>query len=462
MLTNIKYVYFLGIGGIGMSALARWFKSEGYWVGGYDRTETDLTRRLATEGMDIHYADSIDLIPPVVANSPLEQTLIVWTPAVPVSHPEYQYLHEKGYAIHKRAEVLGWLTQDYFTIAVAGTHGKTTTSSMIAHILYNSPLSCTAFLGGILQNYDSNLLLSKYQGRQQLMVVEADEYDKSFLRLSPTITVVTSLDADHLDIYGDVSQMLATYHAFMHQIKAEGRLFAKKGLDLHQQALKITSEDYAVGEMADYAAQNIRIEDGQFYFDWFNKQEKIENLTLRVPGYHNVENATVAIAVCRYLGVGESVIRESLASFSGAKRRFDYLYKSDKFVLIDDYAHHPTEVRAFLTSLRAMYPNRKITAIFQPHLYTRTRDFADDFAESLSLADELLLLEIYPARELPIEGITARIILEKVNIAHKQIISKSELLAKFAEDTSEIVATIGAGDISDLGAEILKVANINE
>jgi UDP-N-acetylmuramate--alanine ligase len=456
-LDNIKNVYFLGIGGIGMSAIARWFLREGYWVGGYDRSKTELTQQLEQEGMAIHYQEDTALIPDIILQSQITETLVIWTPAVPATHAEYLFLNSKGYLIQKRAEVLGWLTENYKTIAVAGTHGKTTTSSMIGHILQNSPLSCTAFLGGILQNYDSNLLLSSVEGRNQLMVVEADEYDRSFLHLSPWMAVVTSMDADHLDIYGDKSEMTASYQAFVAKIQAQGKLFAKKGLDLVPSQVGVNLESYSTIEEADYQALNIKIEGGNFYFDWKSAGELIENIALQVQGFHNVENATVAIAVCRALGVSAEVIKESLASFRGAKRRFEYYINSPDMVLIDDYAHHPAEVEAFLRSVKAIYPAKKITAIFQPHLYSRTRDFADEFAESLSLADELFLLDIYPAREVPIEGVSSQLILDKVHIPQKKLISKHDLLELFHTRGFEVVVMMGAGDIVDLIPEVKEI-----
>lgn len=455
MLQKFKYIYFIGIGGIGMSAIARWFNTKGYQVAGYDKTATPLTNQLTAEGMLIHFQDDITSIPPEFIKNK-ETTLVVYTPAIPANHHELNYFKAKGFILKKRAEVLGLLTKDFFTIAVAGTHGKTTTSSMIAHILQNSEKSCTAFLGGILQNYDSNLLLSKHTDKDEIMVVEADEYDKSFLHLYPNVAIVTSMDEDHLEIYGNKKHIIETFVEFAKKIQQNGRLFIKKGLALWQNDIERTvlTEDYVLDYKADHYAKNIFITQGCFHFDYVGEGKKIQNIELYIPGFHNVENAIAAIATCLYMGIQEDIIRKAIASYKGVKRRFEYVIKREDKVFIDDYAHHPEEVKALLTSVKAMYPEKKITTIFQPHLYTRTKDFADDFAKSLSLTDELVILDIYPARELPIEGVTSQIILDKVTISQKTLCSKEKILNFLKDKELEVLVTAGAGDIAHLVEKI--------
>lgn len=452
-----KYIYFLGIGGIGMSALARWFKHEGYQVGGYDRTATALTKALQEEEMWVHYQDSLQTIPQELKDNQ-DTTLIVWTPAIPQDSIQLQYFRENNYAIHKRAEVLGWLTKDYFTIAVAGTHGKTTTSSMIAHILQQSPRSCTAFLGGILQNYKSNMLLSAHVGKEQIVVVEADEYDKSFLHLAPNILIITSLDADHLDIYGSREQMLETYSTFTQKLTASDILILRKGLekDLPTHLIKAKIITYGqASEGATVEIQNIHKAHDLSHATLSFGEGKGGNLpiALTLHGKYNMENATAAAIACRDF-TDLDVIQQSLTTFLGAERRFQYWLKSEKQILIDDYAHHPTEVKAFLTAVREVYPQKRITAIFQPHLYSRTKDFAEEFIQSFQQADELILLDIYPARELPIEGITSEWLLEQIPCTQflqtKTALLKQNLLAYLASQPNlEVVLTIGAGDIYD-------------
>ncbi|MDX2304808.1 MAG: UDP-N-acetylmuramate--L-alanine ligase [Microscillaceae bacterium] len=456
MLQDYKNIYFVGIGGIGMSALARWFLRHQFQVAGYDRTPSPLTHSLQAEGMDIHYEENLTLIPP---DFQVHNTLIIFTPAVPESHAELCYFREHNFAVKKRAEVLGMLTQDHFTIAVAGTHGKTTTSSMIAHILYNSPKSCTAFLGGIMQNYDSNLLLNQHSKEETYIVAEADEYDRSFLHLSPSMAVITSTDADHLDIYGDKSHVHAAFVEFAKKIRQNGRIFLKKDLALKHDIGNepITIAEYALNAEAEYQAIHIEIKDGAFHFDALCQGELIENLVLYVPGYHNVENALAAIAVSHSLGINAGHIRESLKTYQGVKRRFEYILRENGRIFIDDYAHHPEEIKAFLNSVRALYPDKQLTVIFQPHLFSRTRDFADEFAQSLSMADQLMLLPIYPARELPLKGVTSKLILDKVSIQKKGIFTKETLLESLKNEIPELVLTIGAGDISEM---ILTIKNI--
>ncbi len=454
-ITDYKYIYFLGIGGIGMSALARWFGVNGFEVAGYDRTQTHLTDTLHAEGISVHFEDSVDLIPAAFLQNP-GQTLIVFTPAIPKNHSEYNYLKDNGFTLQKRSQVLGLIAGGMFTVGVAGTHGKTTTSSMTAHLLRHSGVNCAAFLGGITQNYGTNMLLNAptAQLSQVPCVVEADEFDRSFLTLFPDIAIVTSTDADHLDIYGSHDSVLESFSAFVSQIKPNGRLFMKKGLTL---ADKTTAkvEEYSLNEGA-YHAQNIRIENACFIFDVVHPEGIISDITLQVPGFHNVENAVAASAVGLALGLSGDQIRTAIETFGGVKRRFEYYLKTDRNVLIDDYAHHPAEVHAFLSSLKALYPNRLVTAIFQPHLYSRTRDFANEFAESLSLADNVILLDIYPARELPIEGVSSDLIFDKIT-SDKIQCSKSGLIDVLKNRPLDVVATIGAGDIDSYIESIKKV-----
>jgi UDP-N-acetylmuramate--alanine ligase len=456
MFENIENIYFIGIGGIGMSALARYFKSKGYFVAGYDRTPTQLTQDLQKEGIQIHFEDHIDLIPSVIKEGATSQSLIIYTPAVPSHHQQLNYFKDKNYFIKKRAEVLGEFTKDHFTIAVAGTHGKTTTSSLIAYILQKSSKPCIAFIGGILQNSNTNFIEQYAPDKALITVVEADEYDRSFLHLHPNIAVITAMDADHLEIYGNKSNIEVAFTEFAEKIQENGRLLLKKNLTLghHIDTQGLVMEHYALHEETNYYAKNIQIKDGKFYFDFISKDTQINNIELNVPGFHNVENAVAAIAVAINLQIDPTFIKEAIASYRGVKRRFEYIIQRDNFILIDDYAHHPVEVEAFLNSVKALYPQRKITAIFQPHLYTRTRDFAAEFAQSLSLADEVILLDIYPAREEPIEGVTSKLILNKISIEDKKIYTKEQVLEAVQKQNFDILLTIGAGDIHELGEKI--------
>ena len=443
-LENIKYFYFLGIGGVGMSALARYFKAQKKNVFGYDKTSTKLTEELMKEGIKIHFDENLKLVKSEFANKKSE-VLVVYTPAVPKEHVEYNFFSENGFTIMKRSEVLGELTKKSFTIAVAGTHGKTTTSSLIAHILRTAKIDCSAFLGGITQNYNTNLLI----GRNRTTVVEADEYDRSFLTLHPDIAVITSVDADHLDIYGDKKIMHESYDLFAGQVKENGKLILKKGVE---QAVKCENKkskiiSYSLDSETDLFAKNISISKGEFHYEISNKGETIKNISLGIPGRHNIENSVAAIAAVKEVGVDDETIKKALASFKGVKRRFEYHIKRKDLIYIDDYAHHPEELKACITAIRDLYPDKKITGIFQPHLYTRTRDFANDFARSLDLLDELILLEIYPAREKPIEGITSTMLLKKMKLKEKKVCSKDDLLREIKQRKLEILLTAGAGDI---------------
>lgn len=438
-------VFFVGIGGIGMSALARWFNAKGFEVIGYDKTATKLTQTLFEEGIMVHYEDSLELIPDSFTH---DNTLVVYTPAIPDNHSQLNYFIDNGYEIKKRAAVLGMISATMFTVAVAGTHGKTTTSSMLAHILKDSGVDTTAFLGGIATNYNSNLLLGKSD--QAIAVIEADEYDRSFLQLSPDIEIIISVDADHLDIYGDKDGMLDSYKLFYDRLQADGKcLISAKA----QETLKLEDVE-TYGIHGQITATNLRIEQGRYKFDYVNGTHKIEDIQLNLPGEHNTENAIAAIAVATSLGVEDAKIKNAFESFKGIKRRFEYVLELPELTFVDDYAHHPAEIAAFIKTLKAMYPEQYIQVIFQPHLFTRTRDFADEFAASLSIADSVILMDIYPARELPIEGVTAEIILDKIEIDSKKLMSRDEILSMLEKQQPEVLATIGAGSIDTLVPEI--------
>lgn len=451
-----KHVYFVGIGGIGMSALARWFHVNGFAVSGYDRTPTTLTDTLEKEGITVCFDDAVDQVPPPFLEHSAN-TLIVYTPAVPAGHRQMEYFRQHSFEVYKRSQVLGWITRSLRTVGVAGTHGKTTTSSMVAHLLRSADVNCTAFLGGITQNYGTNLLLNESSDNPEeiVCVVEADEFDRSFLTLYPDWAIVTSTDADHLDIYGEHEALLDSFRAFVGQIKPGGILFMRKGLAL-QDSTTAEVREYSLHE-GSYRSENLRIEQARFVFDFVYPGGSIQEVRMTVPGYHNIENAVAASAVALHLGVSPEQIRAGLGTYRGVKRRFEYIIETEEKVFIDDYAHHPTEIDAFLNSVRALYPGRHITAIFQPHLYSRTRDFADDFAVSLSIADRLLLLDIYPAREVPIEGVTSTMLLDKVTIADKKLLSKEELLRELKTLPTDVVVTLGAGDIDTLVGEISKI-----
>ena len=455
-MTSWKYIYFVGIGGIGMSALARWFKANGFQVAGYDKTLTTLVQTLIEEGIAVNLEDEVSVIPAEFLKDP-DLTLVIYTPAVPVQHKQMLYFRDNNFLIFKRSQVLGMLTKNLRTVGVAGTHGKTTTSSIVAHILRHAGVNSTAFLGGITQNYGTNLLLNSPTDNLEevICVVEADEFDRSFLTLYPEIAVVTSTDADHLDIYGDHEIMLESFKEFVGQIDESGVLFMKSGLDLAS-STKAKIFKYSLSE-GDYYTDGIRIENARFVFNVVFPEGRIEDVAMIIPGFHNIENSLAASAVALYLGVSPEKIKEALESYRGVKRRFEYQVEMDGKVYIDDYAHHPTEIEAFLTSVKALYPDRHITAIFQPHLFTRTRDFADGFAKSLSLADRLILLEIYPARELPIEGINSEMLLGKIDISDKTLISKDKLLEVLPLLNTDVVVTIGAGDIDTLVGPIKSI-----
>lgn len=444
-MNNIRSIYFIGIGGIGMSNLARYFMSKGKKVAGYDRTETSLTKDLVTEGAEIHYTDDIKLIPGYCKDK--ESTLVVYTPAVPGENEEVRYFRENGFTIQKRAQVLGIITKSSKALCCAGTHGKTTTSSMLAHILKQSHLDCNAFLGGILKNYGSNLMLSD---KSEFTVVEADEYDRSFHWLHPYMALITSVDPDHLDIYGTEEEYLKSFEKFTSLIQPGGTLVMKHNIKLSPKTGKDVQVYTYSMDKGDFHAQNIKIGNGEIRFDFVTPKGTIDNIQLGVPVKINIENGIGSMALAWLNGATAEELRHGMATFMGAKRRFDFLLKTDKIVMIDDYAHHPEELAASITSVKELYPDRKLTGIFQPHLYTRTRDFASEFARSLSLLDELILLDIYPAREKPIEGVTSKIIFDKVTCP-KTLCNKEELLPLLENKKDlEVLLTVGAGDIDRL------------
>ncbi len=444
---KIANIYFAGIGGIGMSALARYFNEHGVRVSGYDKTATALTNKLISEGVNIHFTDDVSLLDN-------DAEVIVYTPAIPASHKEINYYKENNYTLLKRSDVLGLLTKDSFNICVAGTHGKTTTSAMVAHILKDSDYGCNAFLGGIAANYDTNF----WGSDNNVSVVEADEYDRSFLKLSPNIAIITSMDADHLDIYGTEKNMQDAFIEFSSKIKEGGNLILKYGLARNAD---FTTKDIctysATDKNANLYIDNLKIENGAYHFDVINTFWRINNVVLNMGGIHNIENAIGAIAVAKYLKIEEEKIKEAVASFRGVKRRFEYIVKTDGLVFIDDYAHHPEELRALVNGAKNLFPSKKCTVIFQPHLFSRTKDLADGFAEVLSIADETILLPIYPARELPIEGVTSEMILAKMTSERKSIKEKNDLLEYIGNNKQELLITAGAGDIDTLVEPLKKI-----
>jgi len=425
-----------------MSALARYFKNIGKNVSGYDKTETQLTKELQQEGIEVHFEDNISLIP---TEYYVEDTLVVITPAVPVLHAEWNYFIERDFIVKKRAEVLGMITKDTFCFAVAGTHGKTTTSSILAHILYQSGLDVTSFLGGIVENYNSNLV----GNGKTITVVEADEFDRSFLHLHPDIACVTSMDADHLDIYGDVSSIEASFREFADKVADKTKLFYANGLLLEGVSVGVNDD-------AKITAKNIKIENGYYVFDAKFDNETIENIKFGLPGHHNLSNALMALSMAKTYGVAIDKIKNALESFKGIRRRFSFQIRTEKLTYIDDYAHHPTEINAVHQAVRELFPNQKITAVFQPHLFSRTKDFATEFAKSLSQFDEILLMEIYPARELPMKGITSSWLLEKIENKNKKVINKEEVFQELKKSNATVFVTIGAGDLGEMVPQIKK------
>lgn len=460
----VEHIYFVGIGGIGMSALARYFNAKGKKVSGYDKTPSPITDALTAEGISLHFDENH--IPKDIKDADFQSVLIVYTPAVSQDSPQLTSFASKKWTVLKRAELLGVITEDAYTIAVAGTHGKTTTSCILAHILKYSEIYCTAFLGGISSNYNTNLILSE---SGDIVVVEADEYDRSFLKLSPDISIITSLDADHLDIYNDIDDMKNTFKIFASNTKQNGMLLVNKSIDVDFEApLDGSFMTYSSTVRADNIAFNLRIEEGSQYFDANFKEimpgqvyeYELKDIQLQLPGKHNVENAISAIVVASSLGAKPEKIKAAITDFKGVKRRYD-LHAKGKYVYIDDYAHHPEEIKATLVATKELFPEKKITVVFQPHLYSRTRDFAAAFGDSLSLADEVLLLDIYPAREMPIEGVNSEMLLTQVVDCEKSLLKKSDLVEKLTNPKRELLLTLGAGDI-DQFVEPLKHYYVNE
>jgi UDP-N-acetylmuramate--alanine ligase len=443
----VEKIYFIGIGGIGMSALARYFKFRGKEVSGYDKTETNLTRELVREGIQVHYEENLEL-------APKDVQLVVYTPAVPGNHQEFLYYQRNGYTILKRSDVLGVITTSSYNICVAGTHGKTTISTMIAHILRHSGYGANAFLGGISVNYESNF----WSDPKNVCVIEADEYDRSFLKLSPDIAVITAMDADHLDIYGTLEKLQEAFIGFSQKLKPGGLLICKFGLSRENEMMAGRRIRYHLTEQeADIYAENIRLSQGTYAFDVRMGAWSLPDAMLNIGGIHNVENAIPAIATAHELGIEDGKIIEALADFKGVRRRFEYVLREDKLVFIDDYAHHPEELKALITGAKAMFPGLNCTVVFQPHLYSRTRDFAEGFARSLDLADEAIVLPIYPARELPIDGVTSALIVNKMKSKNKKLMNKNEVLGWVSAHKIELLITAGAGDVDALVRPIKEI-----
>lgn len=453
---DYKLYYFLGVGGIGMSALARYFNHYKKTVAGYDKTRTNLTSKLEEEGISCHYSEDVEQLKLLLSKFKKEEVLVVYTPAVPLNQSEYIFLKENGFQILKRSAVLGEITKQFKTIAIAGTHGKTTTTTMVSHILKSSGVNCFSFMGGISKNYETNLLLGDPSKSETYVVVEADEYDRSFLTLHPYLSVITSCDADHLDIYGNAQFVKESYELFAKQIQKDGLLIVNKNVD-NDLSLPSNKVVYSLNLNTNYVAENVRFIENEAFYNVKSPIEDLNDVCLGITGMHNVENSLAAIAIAQQLGLKGDQIKDALRSFSGVKRRFDYRVKSAKTIFIDDYAHHPEELKATISSVKRIYPGKKVTGIFQPHLFSRTRDFADGFAESLSLLDEVILLEIYPARELPIEGVNSTMLLNKVSKSDKKLLSKDDLLKHIQQNEFEIIVTLGAGDIDTL---VLPIENL--
>ena len=451
---KIKNVYFLGIGGIGMSALARYFKYTGKNVAGYDRTQTALTDTLQEEGIDVHFEDDIRNIPSKW--NPAE-TIAVYTPALPDEHKELNWFKSQPIGLFKRAKVLGLIANEKSAIAVAGTHGKTTTSTMVANILNKTPEGCGAFLGGISKNFGSNLVLPKEES--PWIVAEADEFDRSFLHLQPLLALVTSVDADHLDIYGDKARIVESFEKFISQIREEGKLVIKKGVELDTSKTKAQVFTYSLKDDTDFAALNLKLDEasGTYGFDLKTPDGIIANCRMEYPGLVNVENAIGAASLAWLAGVSANDLKAGIQDYQGVARRFDVRFRSEKKIYIDDYAHHPEELKAFISSVKALYPGKKVTGIFQPHLYSRTRDFAAEFAASLDLLDHAVLLPLYPAREEPIKGVSSEIIFDKMTLEAKQLVEKSDLEDLLRSDQNEIILTMGAGDIDRMVKPIVEL-----
>jgi UDP-N-acetylmuramate--alanine ligase len=460
-----KHIYLIGIGGIGMSALARYFNAKGKNVCGYDKAQSTLCKQLENEGIKIHYNDEVENIPQIIRNATYNEILVIYTPAIAKQNAELNFFSDKGFKLHKRAEVLGMISKQSYTIAVAGTHGKTTTSAILAHILQNAGKQTTAFLGGISKNYNTNLLLAE---KGDILIVEADEYDRSFLQLQPDIVIITSADVDHLDIYKNKEDLHVAFKQFVSQIKQKGVLLAEESIAIDFAVPEAGAKlSYSASTKADYYAENIKVKEGKMVFDMIaldvtpgmNSEKKQEDLELILPGIHNVSNAVAAAAAACYLGLSFEDITQGLSTFKGIKRRFDVHINSKNLVYVDDYAHHPKEVSSTINATKQLFPDREITVIFQPHLFSRTKDFAQDFAESLSLANQLILLDIYPARELPIEEVNAKMLLDLCTNPKKETCSKEELLKVLEQEELDVLLTLGAGDIDTLVEPIKHLLN---
>ena len=448
-LKEIKKLYFIGIGGIGMSALARYFKSLGAEVSGYDKTPTALTHELIAEGIPVIFEDTVDLIPK-------ELDVVIYTPAIPKDHKGFNFYKDNNYNLKKRSEILGIISADNFAICIAGSHGKTTVSAMIAHILTQTGFGCSAFLGGIATNYNSNYI----KHDNDVVVIEADEFDRSFHRLAPDMAVITAVDTDHLDIYGSKEKIEEAFVEFAEKIAEEGFLVAKQGLSITDRLPTLDKAFYSLTDIeADVYCSKYWVVDGGYIFNIKYYGIDYNGFRLNIGGFHNIENAIAAFAIAKELKISDALIKAALASFTGIKRRFEVVVKNDKYIYIDDYAHHPEEIRVFLQSVREMYPMRKLTAVFQPHLFSRTQDLAAEFAQQLSIADDVILLDIYPARELPIAGVTSALIYDKLTCTHKWNIKKEELLKVLKDKRIDLLVTIGAGDIDSLVQPIRELLN---
>lgn len=444
-ISSISSIYFIGIGGIGMSALARYFSSRGVQVSGYDKAETSLTRALVAEGIAIHYHESIDLIPKKV-------DVVVYTPAIPANHAEKIFYESNGYRVVKRSDILQWITENTFNICVAGTHGKTTVSTMIAHLLRDSQYGCNAFLGGIAANYQTNF----WSNERDVAVIEADEYDRSFLKLSPDIIVITAVDADHLDIYGTPEAVEKAFEAFAGKLKPGGILIKQQGIAAHIRLEAVSSITYSgQSPLAKVFATNIQVEKGTYHFDITGSSYSIKGLQLSMGGLHNIENAVAAVTVAHQIGITDDAIRSALAGFKGVKRRFEYRIQTHEQVLIDDYAHHPEELKALITGVKSIFPGKKITLVFQPHLFSRTRDLCNEFAASLDMADEVILLPIYPARELPIDGVSSEMIRNQMKNQQVYLFTKAACKSWIQQQHPTLLVMAGAGDIDQLIQEIV-------
>jgi UDP-N-acetylmuramate--alanine ligase len=446
-LNSIKTVYFIGIGGIGMSALARFFRIRNCKVSGYDKTQTHLTDELTTEGIDVHYTEDISKIP-------LKTDLIIYTPAIPSDNKELLFAFEKKFVVRKRSEILGEISRNMFTIAVAGTHGKTTITGLIAHIFQNSGIEVNAFIGGIVKNYNSNLLISE---KSNLFIAEADEFDRSFLQLIPDISVVSAIDADHLDIYNNKKELQKAFDSFMLQTKKSGSLISKKEI-ITPEIDGVSKYQYSLDFPTDFYARDIRIRDSKFHFIANLLGNEIA-VNIQIPGKHNIENAIAAAAVCYLKGLSMEQIKSGLESYQGVVRRFDYRVNTESLVYIDDYAHHPEELKACISAVRELYPGKNILGIFQPHLFSRTKHFADDFAKVMDTLDEAILLEIYPAREQPIQGVNSDMLLNRMKLKKKSVLSKKEVLEELKNKKIEVLLTMGAGDIDQLVQPIEELLN---